>query len=51
MCVYVCVMDSPVDCNEWRFNSWIKNVNHWTPNIDDLFVVLKVSVEPATVFS
>ena len=44
------IMDSSNDLVIWGPNSSVKDVNHWTSYIDDLFIVAKACVEKATLF-
>ena len=41
-------MDSPVVLDVWGPNISVKDMNYSTTNTGDLFIVLKICVEPAT---
>ena len=49
-CVCVYVMDSLIDLDFWRPNSSLKDINNWTAYSSDLFIVVMVCVELATLF-
>ena len=40
------MMSSPVDFVVWGYKNIGKDVNRWSTNSDDLFIVMKACVEP-----
>ena len=38
-------MDPPINLDVYGTNSWFKDVNRWTTNTDNLFIVVKACIE------
>ena len=43
-------MDSLIDYDVWELNRLVKDMNHLTIYTVDLFIVVKVYIEPGTLF-